>query len=75
LIEKARVEGQREQQKAVREIEQASAAALKELAERSATLAVQLAGKIVGAKLQAADHASLIQQAVADFSRAKPSNN
>ena len=75
MIEKARGEAKHEQEKGVREIEQATAAALAELAERSATLAVQLAGKIVGAKLQAADHAALIQQTVADFVKAQPSNN
>lgn len=75
LIEKARVESQREQAKALREIEQASAGALKELADLSATLAVELAGKIVGAKLQPADHAALIARAVADFAQPKPSNN
>lgn len=75
MIEKARVEAQREQQKAIREIEQASAGAQKELAERSAALAVTLAGKIVGAKLQPSDHAALIARAVADFAQTKPSNN
>jgi F-type H+-transporting ATPase subunit b len=75
LIEKARLEAKHEEEKAVREIEQATSAALAELAERSATLAVQLAGKIVGAKLQPADHATLIQQTVADFVKAQPSSN
>jgi F-type H+-transporting ATPase subunit b len=75
MIEKARLEAKHELEKGVREIEQASAAALAELAQRSATLAVQLAGKIVGAKLQPADHAALIQQTVADFVKAQPSNN
>jgi F-type H+-transporting ATPase subunit b len=75
LIEKARVEAQRERDQGVREIEQATAGALKELADRSATLAVELAGKIVGAHLKPADHATLIKQAVAEFAQAKPSNN
>jgi F-type H+-transporting ATPase subunit b len=75
MIETARGEAKLEREKAVREIEQASTVALEELAAKGADLAVELAGKIVGAKLQAADHAALIQQTVADFNRAKPSNN
>ena len=69
LVDKAREEAGIERQRAVQQIESATLAALKELAERSATLAVDLAGKIVGAKLQAADHSRLIEQAVTEFSR------
>ena len=75
VIDKARQEAHREKDKAVHEIELASTAAMKELAELSAALAVQLAGKIVGTRLQAADHAKLIQQAVANFVQAKPGQN
>ena len=53
----------------MQQIESATLAALKELAERSATLAVDLAGKIVGRQLKAADHSRLIEQAVTEFSR------
>ena len=69
LLEKAREEAGIERQRAVQQIESATLAALKELAERSATLAVDLAGKIVGARLQASDHSRLIEQAVSEFSR------
>ena len=69
LLEKAREESGIERQRAVEQIESATLAALKELAERSATLAVDLAGKIVGTRLNAADHSRLIEQAVAEFSR------
>jgi F-type H+-transporting ATPase subunit b len=69
LLDKAREESGIERQRAVAQIESATLAALKELAERSATLAVELAGKIVGARLQAADHSRLIEQAVSEFSR------
>ena len=70
LLDKARKEAGLERQRAVQQIESATQAALQELAERSATLAVNLAGKIVGAKLQAADHSRLINQAVSEFSHA-----
>ena len=71
LVDKAREEAVIERQRAVQQIESATLAALKELAERSATLAVDLAGKIVGARLQAADHNRLIEQAVTEFSQSK----
>jgi len=67
LLDKARNEATGEHQRAVQQIEAAAAAAAKELAERSATLAVDLAGKIVRAKLDPKDHARLIQDAVAGF--------
>ena len=69
LLDKAREEAGIERQRAVQQIESATLAALKELADRSATLAVDLAGKIVGAQLKAADHSRLIEQAVSEFSR------
>ena len=75
MVDKARQEAGREKDKAVHEIELASTAAMKDLAELSADLAVQLAGKIVGSRLQPADHAKLIQQAVANFVEAKPGKN
>jgi len=71
LVDKAREEAGIERQRAVQQIESATLAALKELAERSATLAVDLAGKIVGAKLKAADHSRLIEQAVTGFSQSR----
>ena len=69
LLDKAREEAGIERQRAVQQIESATLAALKELAERSATLAVDLAGKIVGAGSNAADHSRLIEQAVSEFSQ------
>jgi F-type H+-transporting ATPase subunit b len=67
LIDKAKEESHAEQQRAMQQIEAATAAAVKELADQSARLAVDLAGKIVHAKLSAEDHAQLIEQAVAGF--------
>jgi F-type H+-transporting ATPase subunit b len=69
LLDKAREEAGIERQRAVQQIESATSAALKEVAERTASLAVELAGKIVGAQLKAADHRRLIEQAVSEFAR------
>jgi len=49
--------------------------ALKELAERSADMAVDLAGRIVQTKLQPADHARLIEDAMSRFAQAKVNSN
>jgi F-type H+-transporting ATPase subunit b len=75
LIELSRTEAKREQEKSLREIEQAKDGALKELAQMSARLAVDLAGKIVGSRLEPADHARLIEQAIADFPKDKSQYN
>jgi F-type H+-transporting ATPase subunit b len=74
-LDKAREEAKREQEKAVREIELATAGALKELAEKSATMAVDLAGRIVGARLRPEDHSRLIQDAVSNFAKVRPNGN
>jgi F-type H+-transporting ATPase subunit b len=69
LLAKARAEAQAETQRAKREIEMAKDQAMIELAQMSADQAVNLAGKILGAKLDAADHRSLIEGALASFSQ------
>ena len=69
LIDKAREEAGIEHQRAVQRIESATSAAIEDLAQRSATLAVDLAGKIVGTQLKAADHSRLIDQAVTAFTQ------
>ena len=75
IVEKARSDAEAEHERALEEIELATAGALKELAEQSATLAVGLAGKIVRAKLDPQAHSQLIEQAVADFSRKRPDDS
>ncbi len=67
LVAKAKEESAAEHQRALQQIDAATSAAIKELATQSATMAVDLAGKIVRAKLNPADHARLIDQAVAGF--------
>ncbi len=72
LLDKARAETDVEKRRALREIETATAAALKELADRSASLAVELAAKIVQARLDPKAHARLIEEAVSRFASIKP---
>jgi F-type H+-transporting ATPase subunit b len=69
LIEKAKEQAAAEHARAIREIETATDAAAKDLANRSAAMAVDLAGKIVASQLNPKDHARLIEQAVSGFSQ------
>jgi len=67
ILAEAKAAAQAEKDRAVREVEMATDKALKELAEKSANIAVDLAGRIVQQKLTANDHAKLIQDAVGKF--------
>ena len=71
IIARAKAESEAEQQRMLRQIEAATASALKEIADRAAGLAVELAGKIVGAQLDARTHAKLIEKAVTEFTQSR----
>ncbi|MBN1910792.1 MAG: F0F1 ATP synthase subunit B [Pirellulales bacterium] len=74
IVDAARDEAKAEHQRALAEIDNATVGALKELAERSADLAVGLAGRIVRAELRPEAHADLVRQAVSDFTGPKKTN-
>jgi F-type H+-transporting ATPase subunit b len=67
MIDQAKEEAAGERKRALVEIQAATDAALRELAERSVTLAVELAGKILRTRLAPQDHARLLEEAVAKF--------
>jgi len=67
IIAEAKQAARLEQERGTREVRVAMDSALKELSERSTNLAVDLAGKIVQAQLKPADHARLVQEAMAKF--------
>ena len=60
-------EASKERDRAVRDIELAKDAALKELHERVAVLATDVAGRILQAKLDPAQHRRLVDEAVASY--------
>lgn len=70
ILAEAKQSADAERNRALREIEAAADQAMESLAERSAQLAVELAGKILKSKLTSEDHARLIQEAVAKFPKA-----
>ncbi len=67
ILAEAKTAAEAERARALHDIEAATDQALESLAERSAQLAVDLAGKILQSKLSAGDHARLIKDAVAKF--------
>jgi F-type H+-transporting ATPase subunit b len=71
MLDKAKEEASGEHVRAMKEIEAAADAAVRSLADRSAKMAVELAGKIVHAKLNPAEHAKLIEQAVSGFTASR----
>jgi F-type H+-transporting ATPase subunit b len=75
ILTEAKASADAERKRALHDIEAATDQALKSLAERSADLAVELAGKIVQSKLSASDHTRLIQEAVARFPQSHASHN
>jgi F-type H+-transporting ATPase subunit b len=75
IVSEARVAAKAEQDRAMREIGTAKDAALKELAERSADLAVELAGKFIRTKLTKDDHAALVNDALGKFVGTASSRN
>jgi F-type H+-transporting ATPase subunit b len=75
ILAKARADAQVEKERGIREIETATNQALKQLAEQSANLAVDLAGKILRAQISPAEHAKLIDESTKKFLEASPSQN
>jgi F-type H+-transporting ATPase subunit b len=75
ILAEAKAGAEAEQARALHDIESATDAALESLSERSAQLAVELAGKILKFKLTSDDHARLVQEALAKFPAAASSAN
>ncbi|WP_425398809.1 F0F1 ATP synthase subunit B [Aeoliella sp.] len=59
----------------IRDIEQARDSAVRQLAETSANLAVDLAGKVVQQNLSAEQQAELVREATSKLAASTPSNN
>jgi F-type H+-transporting ATPase subunit b len=75
LLTQARNEATAETARAKREIESAKDAAMRELAQVATDQALALAGKLLQQKLQPADHARLIDEALAKFPKTKANLN
>jgi F-type H+-transporting ATPase subunit b len=75
ILAEAKAGAEAERHRALRDVEAATDAALKQIGEHAANLSVDLAGKIIGAKLNAEDHNRLISDAVKQFPTTAPSRN
>ncbi len=69
IVAKAREAAQMEQQRAVKDIEAATDAALQSIAQRSATLATNLAGKMIRKEVTPEAHRDLIGVALEEFTK------
>lgn len=67
ILAEAKAGAEAERVRSLRDIEAATDEAIETLAKRSAQLAVELAGKIVGSELNKDSHAKLINEAIAKF--------
>jgi F-type H+-transporting ATPase subunit b len=67
ILAQAKADAKAEMDRAKREVETAKDQALRELAETSANLAVELAGKIIRTQLDAGQHAQLVTEALSRF--------
>jgi F-type H+-transporting ATPase subunit b len=69
IVEKAREAASQEHHRAMREIDDATTFALQTIAERSAVLATNLAGKMIRAEVKPEHHRELIRVALEDFTK------
>lgn len=69
IVEKAKEAAQLEQQRVMKEIEAATSNALQNIAEKSATLATNLAGKMIRKEVTPEAHRDLIKGALDEFAK------
>jgi F-type H+-transporting ATPase subunit b len=75
IVTEAKSAAQAEHERAMRDIRTATDAAIGQLSEKSADLAVALAGKIISAKLTGEERSKLVQESLAKFASSTPSRN
>jgi F-type H+-transporting ATPase subunit b len=75
IVAEAKSAAQAEHQRAIHDIRTATDAAVSELSQRSADLAVELAGKIISAKITPEERSRMLQDSLTKFAAATPSRN
>jgi F-type H+-transporting ATPase subunit b len=75
IVNEAKSAAQAEHERAMRDIRTAADAAVEQLSEKSADLAVALAGKIISAKLTGEERSKLVQESLTKFAASAPSRN
>ncbi len=74
IVNEARQAAQAEHDRSMRDVQQATDVAMKQLAEKSASLAIELAGKVVGDELTQTHQDRLVREALGKLA-ASPSEN
>ncbi len=75
ILDEAKASAKTERDRTMLEINRAKDVALKELSEHSANIAVELAGKIVRAKISPEEQTNLVNDAMNKFAASVPSKN
>ncbi len=75
IVAEAKGAAQQEHQRAMRDIRTAADAAVEELSQRSADLAIQLAGKVISSKLTPDERQKLVQDSLSRFAASATSKN
>jgi F-type H+-transporting ATPase subunit b len=75
IVAEAKTAAQAEHDRAMRDIRTATDAAVKELSERSTDLAIELAGKVISAKVSPEERSRLVQDSLNKFAATTPSKN
>lgn len=75
IIEEARQAAEAEKTRAVRDVEQARDSAIKNLAEQSANMAIDLASKVVKQEITGDRQNEIVREAIGRMASAKPSSN
>ncbi len=75
ILDEAREESEKIAARSRREIEIATQTALKELYSTSARLATDIAGRLIGRELTAADHERLVAESIEELGNARPTGS
>jgi F-type H+-transporting ATPase subunit b len=75
IIAEAKQAADQERDRAVRDVERAADSALKQLAESSANMAVDLAGKVIQQNITSEQQAQLVRDALSSLAATSPSRN
>ena len=75
IIAEAKQASDQERERSLRDVQRAADTALKSLAETSANLAIDLAGKVVQQNISADQHAQLVRDALSAVAATTPSKN
>jgi F-type H+-transporting ATPase subunit b len=75
IVDEAKTAAKAEHERAMRDIRTAADAAVKDLSQRSADLAIELAGKVISSKMTPDERSRLVNDSLSKFAATTPSKN